>query len=294
MAHEKIFSTFASANFLGTPPPLYPMNPIQKNNVSLWGNDNASATIVFVHGFGTDQSAWRFVREVFAERYRLVFLDLVGAGEKTLASYSSEHYPSYHPFAQDITDVAKSLGLQDAMLIGHSMGAMISLLAALKHPTAFSALAMIGASPYYLNDGEYVGGFSQEELDALLSAMETNYYGWVSGFAPLAMGVPEDAGSGNLFAESLLQMRPDVALSILKTVFRSDHRADVMRSSIPTLALHAKDDKIVPEGVGLYLERAMPNCTRRVISAFGHLPHITAPEETARHLLAFCDAHRQG
>lgn len=273
---------------------MHAMNPIQKNNVSLWGNDKAPTTIVFVHGFGTDQSAWRFVREVFAEQYRLVLLDLVGAGEKTLASYSSAEYPSYHPFAQDVADVAESLGLRDAILIGHSMGAMISLLAALKHPTAFSALAMIGASPYYLNDGEYVGGFSQEELDALLSAMETNYYGWVSGFAPLAMGVPEDAGSGNLFAESLLQMRPDVALSILKTVFRSDHRADVMRSTIPTLALHAKEDKIVPEGVGLYLERAMPNCTRQTMNAFGHLPHITAPEETALHLLAFCDVHRQG
>jgi sigma-B regulation protein RsbQ len=67
------------------------------------------------------------------------------------------------------------------VLVGHSVSGMVSLLAALVDPKLFSRLIFIGASPRYLNDKDYVGGFEPSDLDALYAAMSSNYYAWASG-----------------------------------------------------------------------------------------------------------------
>lgn len=262
---------------------------INRNNVHLLGQ--GSQTIVFAHGFGSDQSAWKQQVAAFESTYRIVLFDHVGAGQSDMAAYSSLRYGSLYSYAEDLLELCASLKLSQVILVGHSVSGMVSLLAALIDPDRFKQLIFIGASPRYLNDAAagYIGGFEQSDLDALYAAMSSNYYAWVSGFAPLAMGNPERPDLAIEFARTLSAIRPDIAQAVAHMIFQSDHRAELSKLTVPTTILQSTDDIAVPPCVGEYLFSKIPQSQLININAKGHLPHLSAPEEVTQ-TLAQCFA----
>ena len=143
------------------------MDVLRRNNVRLSGVPGAQP-MVFAHGFGCDQNMWRYVAPAFEDRYRVVLFDHVGAGGSDLAAYSRERYGSLDGYAQDVLEIARALELREIVFVGHSVSAMIGLLAANEEPERFARLVLVGPSPRYVDDGEYVGGFTREDLDGLL------------------------------------------------------------------------------------------------------------------------------
>jgi len=103
--------------------------------------------MVFVHGFGCDQAMWRFVAPDFEVDHRVVLLDLVGAGNSDLSAYDPKKYDSLDGYADDIVEICRELDLQDVVLVGHSVSAMIGVLACQQAPELFGALVMVGPSP---------------------------------------------------------------------------------------------------------------------------------------------------
>lgn len=91
----------------------------------------------------------------------------------------------------------------------------------------------------YLNAVDYFGGLDQEDLNQLFLAMQSNFKAWVSGFAPLALGADIDSVAVQEFSRTFFNVRPDIALSVAKTIFQSDLRS-VLHLVFPTLALHDK------------------------------------------------------
>jgi len=263
------------------------MDPLVKNHVTLAGNLQAARSMVFVHGLGTDQTAWRDVAAAFERDYRIVLLDNVGAGRSAPEAYSQSRYLNLHAYAADLLEVCVTLKLRDAVLVGHSAGAMMAVLAALRAPERFSRLVLIGASPRYLNDGAYQGGFSESSLNALYSAVMSDYHQWANDFAPLAMANAQRPNLAQHFAATLRSIPADRALTVLCAIFQSDHRADVARLRKPTLLIQALDDIAVPMGVAVYLHEAIAASELRVIDAHGHLPHISAPNEVIAAMRAF-------
>lgn len=162
-------------------------DPIRKNNVTVSGSTDAKRTMVFGHGFGTDQTIWSAVAEHFERDFRIVRYDNVGAGGSDQASFNPLIYSGLHAYAKDLLDICAALNIENTIMVGHSASAMAAVLAANARPQTFSRLVLIGASPCYRNIGSYRGGFDQDDLDALYETMQTNYQAWVSGFAPLAM-----------------------------------------------------------------------------------------------------------
>lgn len=251
-------------------------NILQRNNVTLLGNGNQ--TIIFAHGFGSNQTAWRHQLAAFASNYRIVLFDHVGAGESDFAAYSPRRYSSLYSYAEDLLDLCNELKLTQCILVGHSVSGMVSLLAALVEPQCFSKLIFLGASPRYLNDNGYVGGFEQSDLDALYAAMSSNYYAWASGFAPLIMGNPGKPELATEYAKTLAAIRPDIAQAVARVIFQSDHRADLPRLNVPTIILQSNNDIAVPPQVGRYMADKIPHSQFISISATGHLPHLSAPD----------------
>jgi len=147
---------------------------LERNHINILGN--GTQTIIFAHGFGSDQTAWRHQVAAFASDYRIVLFDHVGAGKSDFSAYSPHRYSSLYSYAEDLLEICHELKLTNSILVGHSVSGMISLLAALIDPSCFSQLIFVGASPRYLNDVGYVGGFDQSDLDALYGAMSANYY----------------------------------------------------------------------------------------------------------------------
>lgn len=256
-----------------------------RNNVRVLGT--GGPTIVFAHGFGTDQTAWRHQVEAFAPTHRVVLFDHVGCGKSDLTAYSPRRYGSYHGYAEDLLELCAELDIEECTLVGHSMSCLISLLASLVEPKRFRRLVFLSASPRYLNEEGYHGGFEQADLDALYAAMSSNYYAWASGFAPIAMGNPERPELATEFAATLSEVRPDIALAVLRMAFQSDHRDDLPRLTVPTLIIQANEDVAVPVEVGRYMASKIRSSKLAHINARGHLPHMSAPDEVTRAIQAF-------
>ncbi len=243
--------------------------------------------MLFAHGFGCDQNMWRFVAPQFEEDYRVILFDHVGAGGSDLASYNPQRYSSLEGYADDVLAICRALDLRDVFFVGHSVSAMIGVLAAGRDPKPFAALVLVGPSPRYIDDEDYVGGFAAEDIEDLLTSLESNYLGWSAAMAPVIMGSPERPELGEELAESFCRTDPDIARHFAGVTFRSDNRADLGRVRTPTLVLQCSDDVIAPACVGEFVRGAMPNATMVLLNATGHCPNLSAPAETTEAIRKF-------
>ncbi|MBG6077913.1 PAS domain S-box-containing protein [Polaromonas sp. CG_9.11] len=245
------------------------------------------ATIFFAHGLGCDQTMWRLVQPAYAGRFHTVTFDLVGAGRSDLSAYDPQKYSSLQGHADDVLELVRQFGQGPVIFIGHSVSAMIGLLADLTAPGRIAAQVMVGPSPCYLNDGDYTGGFERADIDALLSSMDSNYLVWSSTMAPVIMGAPDRPELGAELASSFCRTDPDIARQFARVAFLSDHRAQLPRLTTPTLILQCSDDVIVPVPVGHYMRQAMPHGTLEIIQNVGHCPHLSEPGAITEAIDAF-------
>lgn len=264
------------------------MDVLERNNVKVSGS--GERTLVFVHGFGYDQSMWRLVAPAFEDRYRVVLLDLVGAGQSDLTAYDPEHYSSLEAHANDLLAVLHALDLSVVALVGHSVSAVIGMLAAIRAPERFAGLVMLGPSPHYLNEPGYAGGFERADIDELLEVMANNYLGWAGGFAPMVMGAPGQPALSAELTASFCRTDPAIARHFARVIFLGDNRADLPRLRTPTLVVQSAHDAIAPRAVGTYVHQQLPGSQLVVVNTTGHCAHLSAPRETIAAIAPFLDA----
>jgi sigma-B regulation protein RsbQ len=262
------------------------ITPTLRNNVTVSGAEGGRP-MVFLHGFGCDQSMWRFVAPEFERDHRVVLLDHVGAGGSDAAAYQPARYRSLEGYARDVLEVCDELGLDDVVLVGHSVSAMIGILAANAQPERIGALVLVGPSPRYVDDEGYTGGFSREDIDGLLETMGTDYLGWSSSMAPVIMGNGERPELGEELTASFCRTDPEIAREFAKLTFLSDNREDLSRVTVPSLVLQSSEDAIAPREVGEYVHSQTPDSELVVLSATGHCPHMSAPAETVAAIREF-------
>ena len=256
-----------------------------RNNVHVTGS--GSTTIVFVHGFGCDQTMWRHIVPAFADRYRIVLYDLVGSGRSDWSAYDRAKYGSLRGHATDLLEVLDACAAGPTVVVGHSVGASIALLATVAAPERFRAQVLVGPSPCYVNEGDYVGGFNREDIAGLLEAMEQNFTDWSHRMAPAIMGAPNQPELGKELTRSFCRNDPSIARHFARVTFQSDIRADVARSTVPALILQCSDDLIVPREVGTWLHHHLAHSVLRVIDNVGHCPHLSAPTASSQAIEAF-------
>jgi sigma-B regulation protein RsbQ len=233
--------------------------------------------MIFAHGYGCDQNMWRLITPEFLDRYRIILFDLVGCGQSDLRAYDRSKYGSLHGHAQDVLDILADFAQAPAVLVGHSVSAMIGALAAIQAPERFESMIMIGPSPCYINQGDYVGGFTQQDIDSLLDTLDSNYLGWASAMAPAIMGAPDQPELRRELTNSFCATDPEIAKHFAQVTFRSDNRADLPKLKTRSLILQCSDDIIAPLAVGNYMHAALAQSTLRVIENIGHCPHLSSP-----------------
>jgi sigma-B regulation protein RsbQ len=252
----------------------------ERNNIKITGN--GPVTMLFAHGFGCDQTMWRFLAPGYVDRYRVITFDLVGSGGSDLSAYDRVKYGTLHGFADDVLEIIEEFSSEPVVFVGHSVSSMIGMLAMIRKPALFAAHIMVGPSPCYINDGDYVGGFSREDIEELLDTMDSNYLGWSSNMAPAIMGAPDRPELGAELTNSFCRTAPEIAKHFARVTFMSDHRADVAECSTPTLILQCSDDMVAPLSVGEYMRSKLPRASLRVIDNVGHCPHMSAPAASSR------------
>jgi sigma-B regulation protein RsbQ len=261
-------------------------NVLTRNSVTVRGVPSGRP-MVFAHGFGCDQEMWRFVAPDFEVDHKVVLFDHVGSGRSDLGAYDPDKYGSLEGYAADVVDVCRELELSDVVFVGHSVSAMIGVLACRRAPELFGALVMIGPSPRYVDDGDYVGGFSRTDIAGLLDSLDSNHLGWSAQIAPVIMGNADRPELAEELTNSFCRTDPGIARQFARVTFLSDNRADLASVSVPTLVLQCSSDVIAPEPVGTYVHEHIPGSVLVHLEATGHCPNLSAPEETTAAIRSF-------
>jgi sigma-B regulation protein RsbQ len=230
---------------------------------------------------------WGPVAKSFEQDHRVVLFDYVGHGQSDLKAYSVERYSNLAGYAEEVVEIGRALELTDAVFVGHSVSSMIGALATLKAPGMFSDLVMAGPSPRYIDDADYHGGFSREQVDELLEFLNDNHLGWSAAMAPAIMGNPDRPELSARLENSFCRTDPEIARDFARVTFLSDNREDLASVTARTLVLQCSNDIIAPVQVGEYVHANLPNSVYRLLAASGHCPNLSAPDEVTAAIRAF-------
>ncbi len=261
------------------------MDPLIRHNVNVTGRGDR--VMMFAHGFGCDQNMWRFVAPEFEETHRVIRFDHVGCGKSDSAIYDPERHSTLQGYADDVVGIARALGVRDGIFVGHSVSAMIGILAVRSAPELFGRLVLIGPSPCYLNDGDYRGGFERSDIEELMTFMDSNFLGWSAALTPTIMGNPDRPELAEELNNSFCRTDPDIAKRFARVTFLSDNRRDLEGVGVPALILQCSEDLIAPDSVGAYVHAQLPASELVTLKATGHCPNLSAPEETVEAIRAW-------
>ncbi|MFE6184044.1 alpha/beta fold hydrolase [Streptomyces sp. NPDC056465] len=269
------------------------MDVRSRNHVRVTGRAGGPV-VVLAHGFGCDQNMWRLVVPILERDFTVVLFDHVGAGSSQLSAWSRARYSSLDGYVSDVLEVCRDLGLGPLTFVGHSVSAMMGVLAAVREPEAFAGLVLLAPSPCFVDDpaAGYRGGFSAADIDELLESLDANYLGWSGAMAPVIMGNPERPELGQELTSSFCRTDPEIARVFARVTFLSDNRADLAGVRVPTLVAQCSYDAIAPPEVGAFVHAQIPGSRLVTLNATGHCPQLAAPQETAAVIAAFAGTAR--
>jgi sigma-B regulation protein RsbQ len=230
---------------------------------------------------------WNRLVPAFLGRYRVVLFDLVGSGRSDLDAYDPEKYSNLDGYAADVIELCDEMGLTDVVLVGHSVSSMIGVVAAVRRPDLFARLVLVSPSPRFVDDRGYTGGFSAEDIDGLLESLDSNYFGWAALMAPMVMGAQQPDTLQQELTASFCQTRPDIAYNFARVTFLSDVRDRLDQVTTRALVLQCTDDILAPVEVGRYVHEHLRGSTFLQLTATGHCPQVSAPDETAAAILDY-------
>lgn len=253
------------------------MNPLLQHNVRVSGS--GARQMLFAHGFGCDQTMWRHVVPSFESSHKVVAFDYIGAGGSNPNAYDPDKYSTLGGYAEDVVRIGKELDIRDGIFVGHSVSAMIGALATMQEPEMFSTLIMVSPSPRYIDDEDYIGGFSPDDIEELLASLDDNPLAWSAALAPAIVANADRPEHGQELTESFCKLDPKIASGFARATFTSDNRADLPKITARTLVLQCKEDIIAPEHVGEYVRDQIPNSKLVMLDATGHCPNLTAPDQ---------------
>lgn len=260
------------------------MSVRKRNNVHVLGS--GSRTLLFAHGYGCDQSMWRHITPSFPD-FRIVLFDYVGSGDSDASAFDQTRYSTLRGYATDVLEIIDELALERVNFVGHSVSSMIGALADIQNPDAFESLTMIGPSPCYINQQDYVGGFERSDIEGLLESLESNHVAWSASMAPVIMGRENTAELSGELEASFCRMDPFLANHFARVTFLSDNRADLPRVTARTLILQCRKDVIAGLEVGQYVHKCVPKSQFVLMDATGHCPHMSAPGKVTEALKRF-------
>jgi sigma-B regulation protein RsbQ len=261
---------------------------LHRNHVTVTGR-TGGPVVMLAHGFGCDQNMWRLVVPALEPEFTVVVFDHVGAGGSDLSAWNAQRYASMDGYAEDVLEICRALDIGPVVFVGHSVSAMMGVLAATREPDLFSGLVLLAPSPCFIDDpaSGYRGGFSARDIDELLESLDANYLGWSGAMAPVIMGNPDRPELAEELANSFCRTDPTIARAFARVTFLSDNRADLSKVAVPTLIAQCSRDAIAPPEVGDFMNAQMSGSTLVTLDATGHCPQLSAPEATAATIADF-------
>ena len=261
------------------------MDVLARNNVRVSGRGDR--VMVFAHGFGCDQNMWRFVAPEFEGEFKVVLFDHVGAGGSDLSAYDKAKYSTLQGYADDLVEIGNALGLKDAVFVGHSVSAMIGLLASLKAPDLFGRMVLVGPPPGTSTTATTSAASARRRSRSFSSSSKTTTWVGPPRWRLRSWAIRIGPELGEELTNSFCRTDPEIAKAFARVTFTSDNRGDLAKVTIPTLILQCSEDIIASEEVGKFVRSRIPGSEIVFLKATGHCPNLSAPAEVVSAIRAY-------
>jgi pimeloyl-ACP methyl ester carboxylesterase len=274
-----------------------PYVPVGKENsadIELYYEDHGSGQpVVLVHGYPLDGSSWEKQTAVLLDAgKRVITYDRRGFGKSDKPTTGHD----YDSYAADLSALVSTLDLQDAVLVGFSMGSgeVVSYLSRYGSHRVSKAVFIGALQPFMLKtEDNPSGGMSQEDVDGMLDTIKADRYAFFTGFLQNFYNTDEYLGT-RISEEALrnswqlaANMSPYTSVWAVATWF-TDWRADIDKIDVPALIMHGTGDLNVPIDItSRVLAKMLPSATYVEIEGAPHGMLWTHGDEVNKILMEF-------
>jgi non-heme chloroperoxidase len=231
--------------------------------------------LVLLHGVCMSSEFFREQVGPLAEGHRVVTLDFRGHGR----SPACDHGHTVAQYARDVHHLLEQLELEQTVLIGWSMGSIVTwqyLRQFGVHRLAAQVVVSQGPSDLKRDDWP-LGLLELGELAGLCDAIQEDMAAAFADFAPAMFADALDEASRAWVLHEILQCRPTTATAILLSQTLPDARAVLRDLALPTLLVWGRDEKLVPVAAGEWVRDHVPGSELVVFERSGHCPMLEEP-----------------
>ncbi len=235
------------------------------------------APLLFIHGWAATSNAWKPQIDYFLKNHRVICLDLAGFGK----SISSKPI-TLDSLAKDLSRFINYLSLKKVILVGWSLGSLVSLKSALNYARLFKSLVLVGATSKFTNESDYNAGLPEVLLERLYKSLERDKEKSLRDFYSLLFSEKEKKQRNfkdilTIFLDQIKNLDRDILLDGLHIFRNSDLRNDISNIKLPILIIQGDSDQICPVSSADYIHSKISNSSMEVIQGTGHIPFLTKP-----------------
>ncbi len=234
--------------------------------------------VVMLHGYSDTHRSFDLMRPLLPRAWRVIAVTQRGHGhsDKPQSDYAMDD------FAGDVPALLDALGIERAVLVGHSMGAAVALRMAAEHADRVAGLALVnGFADFRGNAG------AKELFDLVESFGEQLDPVFVRSFQASTIATPMSQGFIEFVSNESMRCPPRAWKGAARAMLSCDPLADAARVKAPSMLIWGDKDEFVPRADQHALRRALPGARLVTLSGAGHAPHWERTADTAASLRAF-------
>lgn len=232
--------------------------------------------LLLLHGYPLDHSLWDAVIGLLKDDYDLIVPDLRGFGN----SSKLETDYTMLDMAEDISGLFAQLGIEKAIVAGHSMGGYVALAFADKYPERVAGLCIISSQE--LGDNE------EQKRTRYATAEQVEKSGVEVVLNAIASKLSPQPEVRAIASKIIMNQSPAGVIGALKAMAVRDDTSAVLGSAdFPVLIVHGNADQLIPFERAKQMKEKCPDSILHTINGAGHLPMLDDPEEVALALKVF-------
>jgi pimeloyl-ACP methyl ester carboxylesterase len=256
------------------------MLTVQKINgtgITCWVNtrhfDDKKVSLFFIHGSGADYIVWINQYTAMQDGCNIVALDLPGHGRS-----EGKGEQDVSLYVEWVKKLVKKLRLSRPVLIGHSLGAAISLVFALKYGDTLSGIVAVG------------GGVRMPVNEMILNGLKAYPAALIDLVAKFSVSKNNRERLSGYLSKGFARINPDILYGDFLACDRFDITQEVSQIRIPALVVCGTDDKMMPPEMSGYLKDHIPGAGLALIEGAGHMVMLEDPEAFNGVLRAFIES----